>query len=292
MSAAIPMSGLCVAEWRKAKGRGLAWAVLLFGGLHGLLGPSALKGLELLNEKTVGKDLDPFDFLAGADAALTLAAFPVNGFALLLLASILWAEDFSLGTMAMVLVRPVARWRVFVAKVLVVWGVGLASLALASLIGAALGLVLFGTTFDAASAQGMPIAGWMAGIDGGGTRALRVLAGLGAATLLLGPSFLLAALVANVTRSPVMTLFGSIFVLVADFFVYLLGKAWAGAKLSGGELAGTTSDFTIWAGRDLFTRHAAEDPWTDLWMPLAPTLGATLLFGALALWLFVRRDVT
>ncbi len=292
MSTRIPMVGLCIAEWRKAKGRGLAYAVLLFGALHGLLGPSLLKGLELLNEKTVGKDIDPFDFLAGADAALTMAAFPVNGFALLLLASILWAEDFSLGTMAMVLVRPVHRWRVFVAKVLVVWGVGLASLALATLIGSALGLVLFGTTFDVASAAGMPFSGWMAEVDGIGERGLRIVGGLAAATLLLGPSFLLASLVANLTRSPVMTLFGSIFVLVADFFVFLLGKAWAGAKLSGGELAGKVSEYTIWAGRDLFTRHVADEPWADIWMPLVPTLGATLVFGALALLLFVRRDVT
>jgi hypothetical protein len=288
----IPMWGLCVAEWRKAKGRGLAPAVLLFGALHGVLGPAVLKGMELLSEKTLGADKDPFDLLAGADAALQMAAFPVNGFALLLLASILWAEDFSLGTLAMVFVRPVARWRIFAAKVLVTWGMGFLSLALAAGVGAAVGLVLFGTTFDPEALRGMIFAGWMAEVGGTGERVLRLLGGLGAATLLLGPAFLLAALCANISRSPVLTLFATLFVLVADFFVFLVLKGWEAAKLDGGEAAGKAAEWTLWAGRGLFGRHAEVDPWTGIGMQLAPTLLGVAIFGGLALLLWTRRDVT
>ena len=287
----VPMLGLCLAEWRKVKGRGLAPAILLFGALHGLVGPALLKGLQVLNNKTMGKDLDPFDFLAGAEAGLQLAAFPVNGFALVLLASIVWAEDFSLGTLAMVFVRPVARWRIFAAKVLVCWGIGLASILLALLVGGVLGLFLFGTTFDPVALKGLPFAGWMAGIEGMGSRLLRVLAGVGAATLLLGPAFMLCALCANVSRSPVLTLFGTVFVLVGDFFVYLLLNAWKAAKLDGGEAAGKVADWTLWAGRGLFSRHTADDPWAEIGLQLAPTLLGIAIFGGLALLLWVRRDV-
>ncbi len=288
----IPMLGLCMAEWRKAKGRGLAPAVLLFGALHGLMGPAVLKGLELLNNKTMGTDKDPFDFLAGADAALQMAAFPVNGFALLLLASILWAEDFSLGTLAMVFVRPVARWRIFAAKVLVSWGMGLASLTLALVIGAALGLVLFGTTFEPEALKGMVFAGWMADMEGVGARMLRILGGLAAATLLMGPGFMLCALCANVSRSPVLTLFATLFLLVADFFVFLLLKGWQAAKLDGGETAGKAAEWTLWSGRGLFARHSAVEPWADIGQLMAPTLLGVAVFGGLALLMWTRRDVT
>lgn len=287
----VPMLGLCVAEWRKAKGRGLAPAVLLFGALHGLLGPALLKGLEVLSEKTLGAEKDPFDFLAGADAALQMAAFPVNGFALVLLAAIVWAEDFSLGTLAMVFVRPVARWRVFLAKVLVCWGLGFVSILAAVVVGGVLGLFLFGTTFEPASLEGMIFVGWMVDVEAMGERLLRVLGGLGAATLVLGPAFMLCALCANLSRSPVLTLFGTIFVLVADFFVFLLLKGWSAAKLDGGELAGKASEWTLWAGRGLFARHTSAEPWTDIALQLAPTLLGITIFGGLALLLWVRRDV-
>jgi ABC-2 type transport system permease protein len=288
----IPMLGLCVAEWRKAKGRGLAPAILLFGAIHGVLGPGVLKGLEVLNEKTLGTEKDPFDFLAGAEAALQMAAFPVNGFALLLLAAIVWAEDFSLGTLAMVFVRPVARWRIFVAKVLVCWGFGLASILLAVIVGGVLGLFLFGTTFEVESLRGMMFAGWMADVGSMSERMLRVLAGVGAATLLLGPAFLLCALCANISRSPVLTLFLSLFILVADFFVFLVLKGWAAAKLDGGETAGKVAEWTLWAGRGLFSQHSAPEAWEGVPMLLAPTAIGCAVFGGLALLLWVRRDVT
>lgn len=288
----IPMVGLCVAEWRKARGRGLAPAVLLFGALHGLLGPGSLKGLEVLSEKTLGVDKDPFDFLAGAEAALQMAAFPVNGFALLLLASIIWAEDFSLGTLAMVFVRPVARWRIFVAKTLVCWGIGMASLGIAMGLGGLFGLFLFGTTYDPAALEGMVFAGWMTDITSVGERLIRILAGWGAATLVLGPAFLLCALCANITRSPVLTLFGTLFVLVADLFAFLLLKAWQAAKLDGGEAAGKLAEWTLWAGRSLFANHSAAEPWEGIALTLAPTGIGIVLFGGLALLLWVRRDVT
>ena len=36
---------LCIAEWRKIRGRGLLYAVLLFGACHGLLAAGAVKAM-------------------------------------------------------------------------------------------------------------------------------------------------------------------------------------------------------------------------------------------------------
>ena len=301
----IPFLGLCGAEWRKIRGRGLVWAVLLFGLVHGLVAPVLIKGMLFLGYQ--GADptaalVDPVDWLVGGDLALFFAVFPVNGFAVLLLAAILWSEDFSLGTMAMIFVRPVARWKVFASKAVVAWGVGAMSLALALLVGLGLGALLLGFSGDVSQLASVPWIGWMAEPPGSaagaptamasGLRSWRVLQGLGAGVLLLGPIVAVAAFVASVARSPIWTLSGSIVLLMIDFFTFAITKLWGASNIRYADLAGEASNWTIWGSRRFFKMHGLGEMFSEGWVAMATTCGWTVVLGGLALWLFVRRDVT
>jgi ABC-type transport system involved in multi-copper enzyme maturation permease subunit len=308
----IPFLGLCRAEWMKIRGRGLAWAVLLFGLLHGVLAPGAIRGVLALGHKLGAGESDPVDFLVGADAALYLAVFPINGFALLLLACILWAEDFSLGTMAMIFVRPVPRWKVFAAKAVVAWGVGVVSLVLAVGCGGLLGLVLLGFSGDIGLLGSAPVVGWMAAVSedsfaiaaaanqvpqgeplGVLVRMAWIAARLGVCALLLAPAVAIAAFVAQVTRSPILTLFGSMVVFVIDGFTWAIASAWgASTSLAYHDIAARVADLTLIGARRGLFRANMDGAIGDLWPAGALTVAYTLVFGGLALWLFQKRDVT
>ena len=226
---------LCVAELRKLRGRGLLAAVLLFGAAHGVAAAAAIKGMQVLGNKFIQgqgqQELgDPLDFSVAGELALNLAITPVNGFALLLLFSILWAEDFSLGTMAMIFSRPVYRWRVFAAKFATGMACGFASLSLAVATGLILGLLLFGTSADVSLLENAPLVGWMTQFPEITTRLVHIMSGILAGTTLLIPAVAVTALIGSLTRSPVMTLFGSMLALFADFFVHSVLGVWGGER--------------------------------------------------------------
>ena len=313
---------LCIAEWRKIRGRGLLYAVLTFGACHGLLAAGAVKAMLVLGNKFSegqigGQPGDPIDLAVAAELGLSLAALPVNGFVLLFLFAILWAEDFSLGTMAMIFCRAVPRWKVFAAKACVSLAAGALSLALAATTALLLGLVLFGIDGDVSLLDGAPMVGWMADVPGLAERLLHVASGVLAGTVVLLPVIAVAALAGSLSRSPVVTLFSSMLVLFADFFVHSALGLWGGLDVRGHEAALQLSRWTIWGGRDLFDIHGpwsaawaatAIDPgtaalaeaaasippsaWSLLGQPLAATLGYTLALGTLAMLLFCKRDVT
>ncbi len=313
---------MCVAEWRKIRGRGLLYAVLLFGACHGLLAAGAVKAMEVLGNKFAegqsnGQPGDPIDLAVAAELGLSLAVFPVNGFVLLFLFAIIWAEDFSLGTMAMIFSRAVPRWKVFAAKACVSLAAGALSLALAATAALVLGLVLFGTDGDVTLLEGTPLVGWMAQVPGLAERLVHVASGVLAGTLILLPVIAVTALAGALSRSPVVTLFSSMLLLFADFFMHSALALWGGLDVRGHEAALQLSHWTIWAGRDLFAIHgpwsaawtaAAIDPgtaaltgaaasipptaWTLLGQPLTVTIGYTAVLGALAMLLFCKRDVT
>lgn len=302
----IPFVGLCGAEWRKIRGRGLVWAVLLVGFVHGLLAPLLIKGILLLGDKSAGptgESVDPADWLVGGDLALSAAVFPVNGFAILLLAAILWSEDFSLGTMAMIFVRPVSRWKVFASKAVVAWGVGLMSLTLALVVGLLLGIVLLGFTGDVGQLAGFPLLSWMAEPTttaggaptalGSGLRIWRMVQALGIGVLLIGPIVAMTAFVASVARSPIWTLSGSLVLLLIDAFAWLFTAAWGASNLRYNEMAESVSHWTIsgswWS---LYRLHGSGEILSDGWSAIVITCGWTALLGGLGLWLFLKRDVT
>jgi len=284
-----PLLGLCAAEWRKARGRGLAHAV---------------KGLDMLQQKATGGGAmppgsslgagppDPFDLWVAGEAALHLAVFPVHGFALLFLASVVWAEDFSLGTLAMLFVRPVSRARVFAAKGLVLLVTAGASIGLALATALVLGAVLSGFSSDLELIETVPWVGWMAAEPGSAARVVRLASGLVAGTLLMAPALGLASLVAGITRSPVMTLFGTLILLVGDFFVFVALSAWGKTSLETSELAAGLAEWTVWGARSFFPLHGPGTIFSEGLGGLCGTLGYSVVFFGLGLALFVRRDVT
>ncbi len=313
---------LCLAEFRKLRGRGLLYAVLVFGAAHGLVANAAIKAMEVIggnmSKSQIGQDLgDPVDFSVAGELALNLATTPVNGFALLFLFAILWAEDFSLGTMAMIFSRPVRRSKVFAAKFTVALACGAASLSLAVLTGLALGLVMFGTTGDITMLEAAPFVGWMAQFPGVATRLLHTASGIAAGTLLLIPVVGITALIGNLTRSPVMTLFGAMLALFGDFFVHSVLGLWGRSDLDSSEMVLAISRWNIWAGRDLFDVHGPwsaawatkeldlasatlaaeaaalpETAWSMLGQPVIATVAWGVMLGGLALAMFCKRDVT
>ena len=306
--------GMCLAEWRKARGRGLAWAVLLFGLLHGVAGAAAIWVGTRAEARMVAEPVDSVTWLVAGEMAISFAALPVNGLGLLLLFAVLWAEDFSLGTIAMVFVRPVARWRVFAAKTTVAITTAFASGAIALVTGLALGLVLFGTEGDLTRiGPDTPFIGWMSTAD---SHFLPILGGVVTCALAAVPSVAIAALLAALTRSPVLTLFGSMMVLLGDAgfagAMTLWQKLELGtcqqAAMNRGAVTGPKDleslacpdalvperlhDLTIWAGRDFLGLRGGADFWSEAVEPLAVTLGWSGLFLGIGLLLFTRRDIS
>ncbi|MCO4774197.1 MAG: ABC transporter permease [Deltaproteobacteria bacterium] len=306
--------GMCLAEWRKATGRGLAWAILLFGMLHGIVAVAMLALGREAETRFSEQAVDSLTWLVAGELAVSLAAMPVNGLALLLLFAMIWAEDFSLGTIAMVFVRPVPRWRVFAAKATVAMGAALESMFLALLTGMLLGLPFFGLEGDlSAIGPDTPFIGWMGSAEG--SLFLPVFGGVitGAAVTL--PALGCTAMLAALTRSPVLTLFGSMMVLLFDAGVAFVTTVWSGIargacaqavqkagrsitpseldniECTDAQLPERIHDLTVWASRDFLAARGLPEFWSEAGASVGVTLGWSALFLALGLLLFVKRDV-
>lgn len=317
MSALRGFLSMVGAEWRKARGRGLAWAVLLFAALHGV-GAVAMLWLGQRMESSVKEGaVDSLTWLVSGELAVKIVALPVQGLALLLLFSMLFAEDFSLGTIAMIFVRPVPRWMVFIAKATVGVGVALASASVALAVGLGGGLLAFGLGGDLTQiGPDTPFFGWLGGFEGGAAhRAALVLGGVLTATLVALPLLGSAALFGALLRSPVGALFGSMMFLLADAGMAAVTTVWSGFTRSACAKAASVSgemvrpedlatmpcadavlperlhDLTIWAGRSFLGARGEPEFWAAAGFPLAVTLGWSALLLGGALLLFTRRDV-
>ncbi len=278
------------AEWRKVKGRGLVWAVLVFGLLHGVAAVGLLYAMGVASEQVQEGSSEGLDWLLAADVSVGLASFPLNGLVLLILFAILWAEDLSIGTAAMILVRPVRRVEVYVAKALLGTGVAFGSIVLAMVTGGLLGMLVFGFDGDATK---FPIqaAQWMADVDGGGAKLLRIAYGTVLATAIMLPALALAAIIASITQSPLLTLAGSILGLVGDAGITAILWAWAQTDLASAETAASIREWTMWSSRDLYSHHGTLTTLTDGLPDLARTVGYSLGMLLLGLLIFQRRDI-
>jgi len=322
----VPFAGLCGAEFRKIRGRGLLYAVLLFGAAHGIVAPilarlTVFAGESAMRKMGAGADTpaDSMDWLVSADLSQTAATLPFFGGVALFFLAVLWAQDFSLGTLGMLAIRPVSRVKIFLSKVAVSWVIVALSIGLALLCGALFGLPLFGTSGDVAAlasinlcldpsdAPCFPYISWMASLPadelaatgehsavalGMGVRILGVLQGYLLAVLLYGPVIGIVALVATITRSPVLTLFGSLFLFVADGLVTFFLRVWAAIEgIDGNELAGQLQGLTLWTTRGLYRLHGSG----ELLERGAAELGLVCLYTALSLglagWIFVNKDL-
>lgn len=295
----VSLLRLCRAEWFKIRGRGLAAAVLLLASLHGLAAVAVLYGVQAMNNDATKVPQDFFSVLPALRLSLQLVGLPLNAFAVLLLAALLWAEDFSLGTLAMVFVRPVRRARIFLAKLLVALGITLGTQVAALLVGGVVGVLFFGFGSDVELARAPMMAQALMSEEPTGAQLMGVVAGMGRGLLLLSAPLALTSLLASLTRSPVLTLFGTLFVIAADGTLSLVLKAWAGLRLSGGELARDVVQWTLTQSSWNFASQSSVlvDP-NALggpamgWQPPTTLAVYTLLFYGAALWLFVKRDVT
>jgi len=278
------------AEWRKVRGRGLAYAVLVFGLLHGVAAVALLFAMGKASEQVQPGAAEGLDWLLAADVAVGLASFPVNGLVLLVLFAILWAEDLSIGTAAMILSRPVRRAEVFAAKAVLGIGVTFASISLAMGVAAVLGLAVFGTGGDASQ---FPIQAsrWMADVDGTLPKLLRIGWGTVLATGIMLPALACAALLASITKSPLLTLAGSLLTLAADAGATAILWAWAQTDLASAQTAGTLKEWTFWSSRDLFGHHGTLTLLSEGTGDLGRTLGFSLVLLALALLVLQRRDI-
>jgi hypothetical protein len=269
------------AEWRKVRGRGLAYAVLVFGLLHGVAAVALLFAMGKASEQVQPGAAEGLDWLLAADVAVGLASFPVNGLVLLVLFAILWAEDLSIGTAAMILSRPVRRAEVFAAKAVLGIGVTFASISLAMGVAAVLGLAVFGTGGDASQ---FPIQAsrWMADVDGTLPKLLRIGWGTVLATGIMLPALACA---------PLLTLAGSLLTLAADAGATAILWAWAQTDLASAQTAGTLKEWTFWSSRDLFGHHGTLTLLSEGTGDLGRTLGFSLVLLALALLVLQRRDI-
>ncbi len=280
------------AEWRKLRGRGLAYAILLFGALPGLVAAGLLYGYLRLNQQVDPTAADSLDWLVAAEVGSALAGpFPLNAFVLMLLIAVLWAEDYALGTAGMIYVRPVPRLLVFLAKAITGLLVCFASVAAAALLAALAGLVLFGASGDPSLLAGGPFtfAAWM-GELGFVAKAWRIGLGVASATTLMLPALAISSVLATVTRSPLLSFVGTVLLLIGDALFAGLLFLWGKTELSGHEAAATLYEWTFFASRDFWPLHGADDFFAQAGSDLGRTIGYSLLLLAFAAFLHGRLD--
>ena len=283
--------GLCTAEWRKLRGRGLLATVLLLAGLHGLVSLALLAGGDWLSKKAAGEDAkDSIDFLVGGEVALDLVHSPLMGLALMLTFSILWAEDFSLGTIAAIFSRPASRASVFLAKAATGAGLTLVAYLLALGIGLITGL-FFGTHGEIDQLKGSMFVGWMADTPAHWPRVGRLLLAIPMLLLEAAPMLAAAALLASLTRSAVMTLFGGILLFLGDTGLTLALKLWSSMDLRGAARAKEALEWTMMSSRELYALHDGGASLAAGAGDSLRTVAYTVLFLGLAWPLFSRRDV-
>lgn len=278
------------AEWRKVQGRGLVWAVLIFGMLHGAFGVAVLYTMGAAADQSQPGTSDSLDWILAADVSVGLASYPINGLILLVLFAILWAEDLSIGTAAMILVRPVRRAEVFLAKAILGTGVSFASIALAGMSGSIIGLIVLGTGGDTAPML-FPTLEWMNEVESDVGKLLRIGYGTVLATVLMLPALAFAALFASLTKSPLLTLAGTVLALVADAGSTAILWALGRTDLAAAETANTVREWTLWASRDLYEHHGPLTLWAEGAGDLGRTLGYSAGLLLLAALVFQRRDI-
>ena len=165
-----------------------------------------------------------------------------------------------------------------------------ASISLAMGVAAVLGLAVFGTGGDASQ---FPIQAsrWMADVDGTLPKLLRIGWGTVLATGIMLPALACAALLASITKSPLLTLAGSLLTLAADAGTTAILWAWAQTDLASAQTAGTLKEWTFWSSRDLFGHHGTLTLLSEGTGDLGRTLGFSLVLLALALLVLQRRDI-
>lgn len=284
---------LLVAELRKVRGRGLLAAVHLFAAVHGLLAVGLCWGLQWASRKVGGEGIvDALDLTVPAEVALDLVHLPLMTLVLLAYTAVLFAEDFSLGTMAVVAGRGARRESILFAKWAVATGTAFTTAAIAVLPAFLFGAVLFGLDGDLKQLAGNPGVGWMGEVDGLWTRAGRVALGVPLHMVAALPAIALSALIAGVTRSMLFTLFAAVLLLVGDAGLGLALGLWGQTEFQGAEAAKALEPWTIRASGRFFDGH--EGGWRGVVEHIeafARTVAWSAILLVLAVPVWSRRDL-
>ncbi len=295
--------GMVGAELTKLRRRGFATAAVVVALVHGGLALLSMGGFRRL--ATIGAtkaeraELNPFDGLQAGEWTLFGLCLPVMIIVLLSVVAQLFAGEYAQRTYSLLLVRPVARWRVFLNKFVAAFGFVVVLFLAAAVIATLLGLAGFGagreTTDEGFWARLLELVVWF----------------LGAALSML-PLIAVTAFFAVVTRSTALSITYTIILWLIDATVgvALHITHWARKE----EIWETLAGFTMTASRaptyERFLNRFAcefglmipgvefECPPGSAWAYLADSapsyglmFGYTALFVVAAIVVFTFQDV-
>ena len=292
--------GMIRAEWTKLWRRGFAVAGLIVAAIHGVLVFLIMFGIHAVQRwgATAAANTMPADLFDGVQAGewtLFSLYLPVMGVVVLAVVGELFAGEYAQRTYSLLLIRPVPRWRIYLAKMSasILWV--LLVLAVAMLIASVLGLAAFGTsrTMMTAGAD-LPVG---LGVEQSfGLRIGELLLKYVAVAVSMLPVLAATAFLAVVTRSTALTVTYTIILLIIDAGIWLTFP-WVTQALEY-EIFAQIKPYTIMACRNFMFPYFFSSGELALGEFLSENLkslgllaGYTAAFIAAAVAVFTRQDV-
>jgi ABC-type transport system involved in multi-copper enzyme maturation permease subunit len=292
-------AGMIRAEWIKLWRRGFAMAGLVVAVIHGLLVFVVMFGIHGIQrwgaKAQGGLPADLFDGVQGGEWTLFAMYLPVMGVVLLAVVGELFAGEYAQRTYSLLLIRPVARWRVFLAKFAASYLYVLVVLAAAMLVASVLGLAAFGMSRQMVM-QGMDLPVGLGTEQSFGLRLVELGVKYVAVSISMLPILAVTAFLAVVTRSTALTVTYTIILLIIDGGIWLTFPYVTQALEY--EIFGQIKPFTILANRNFMVPYffgAGEmtigEFITDSGKQLAMIAAYTAAFVGGAIAVFTMQDV-
>ncbi len=292
--------GMIRAEWTKLWRRGFAVAGLVVAAIHGVmvfLGMFGIHAVQRWGATTTANSMpaDLFDGIQAGEWALFFLYLPVMGVVILAVVGELFAGEYTQRTYSLLLIRPVPRWRIYLAKMSasILWV--LFVLAVAMIIASLLGLAAFGTsrTMMTAGAD-LPVG---LGVEQSfGLRLGELMFQFLAVAVSLLPVLAATAFLAVVTRSTALTVTYTIILLIIDGGIWLTFP-WVTQALEY-EIFAQIKPYTLMACRNFwvpFFFGSGELTMGEFLSENLKSLGMlaayTTAFIAAAVAVFTRQDV-
>ncbi len=285
------MFAMIRAEWTKIWARGFATAALVLASVHTVVVFAGLLTMQYLHRSRAADSpdkvaLDIMDAVDVGRAELWALYLPVMGVALLAVIGECVAGEYAHGTFRTLLLRPVPRWKVLLAKWIASYSYVLFLLLLMVGIGTILGVFPFGFS------RGGDLAGGTPSPEAGsfGTRLGTLATGGLALAICMAPLVSLATLLGVATRSTALTVtYATILLFLDAGFSFLAPTVSKQFEVPALEVAGRwTFYFTrsFWNGYD-----GGLAFWKDSSLPLLGAVGYAAGFLLLAMAIFHRQDI-
>jgi len=292
--------GMIRAEWIKLWRRGFAVAGLIVAATHGVLVFLIMFGIHAVQRwgataaaNTMPADL--FDGLQAGEWTLFSLYLPVMGVVVLAVVGELFAGEYAQRTYSLLLIRPVPRWRIYLAKMCasILWV--MLVLAVAMLIASVLGLAAFGTSRTMLSVGAdLPVG---LGVEQSfGLRVGEMLVKYFAVCVSLLPVLAATAFLAVVTRSTALTVTYTIILLIIDAGIWLTFP-WVTQALEY-EIFSQIKPYTLMACRNFMFPYFFSSGEMSVGEFLSENLrslgllaGYTTAFIVAAVAVFTRQDV-